>query len=171
MILALALSFALADDDDDEREEHEHHAVSTFRRPVTVDPLYTSECGSCHVAYPAMLLPTRSWVQVMGHLDDHYGDVATLDPASRAKILSWLAANSADADPAGRRIAATPGTPLRITEMSWFKSQHDEIPARLVTGNPQVKSWAACAACHPAAAKGRFDEDEIRIPGAGRWED
>jgi hypothetical protein len=34
-----------------------------------------------------------------------------------------------------------------------------------------VKSFANCNACHTRAAEGSFRERDIRIPGAGKWDD
>ncbi|WP_372737254.1 hypothetical protein [Neptunomonas sp.] len=49
--------------------------------------------------------------------------------------------------------------------------KHDEIPDRLVEGNPDVGSFSNCNVCHEGAAKGDFDEDRAIIPGYGRWDD
>ncbi|WP_372742464.1 hypothetical protein [Neptunomonas sp.] len=49
--------------------------------------------------------------------------------------------------------------------------KHDEIPDRLVEGNPDVGSFSNCNVCHEGAAKGDFDEDRAIIPGFGRWDD
>ncbi len=29
----------------------------------------------------------------------------------------------------------------------------------------------SCASCHPGAARGSFEEDEVVVPGLGRWDD
>ena len=62
-------------------------------------------------------------------------------------------------------------TPLRITKTPFIEREHRELSKRLVQDNPQVKSLSRCDACHTNAAKGSFDEDEINIPGHGRFED
>jgi hypothetical protein len=54
---------------------------------------------------------------------------------------------------------------LRISEAAWFKREHDahEInPA--VWKSPRVKSPANCAACHPGAERGNYNERDIKIP-------
>jgi hypothetical protein len=61
--------------------------------------------------------------------------------------------------------------PPRITQTRYFLRKHDEVPMRLVSGNPEIGSFSNCQACHVGAAKGSFDEDDVRIPGVGRWED
>ena len=59
----------------------------------------------------------------------------------------------------------------RITETRYFVKEHDEIPARMVADNPDVGSFSNCNACHQGAAEGVYDEDRVKIPGFGRWED
>ncbi len=61
--------------------------------------------------------------------------------------------------------------PVRISETPYFKHEHDEIPARYVTSNPKVNSFAQCDACHIEAEQGLFNEHDVRIPGYGRWDD
>ena len=143
--------------------------------PVT-NALYQRECASCHMAYPPGLLPARSWQRLMGSLADHFGDNAELPPEDQAAITTFLTANAADRAPEkrARKIAASlrsGDAPLRITDTPYIKSKHDELPIRLVTGNPKVKSLAQCNACHTRAERGSFSESQIDIPGHGRWED
>ena len=129
---------------------------------------YRAECGSCHTPYPARTLPAPAWRQIMGRLDNHYDDNAELPAETQALLTRYLV------DHAGRasRYRAPAGDKLpRITEQPWFTGEHDEIPARMVTGNPKVGSFSNCAGCHTGAAQGRFSEHEVRIPGYGRWED
>ena len=138
--------------------------------------LYKDECASCHMAYPAELLPARSWQAILGNLDKHFGDNASLDTATQQKLLQYLQANSADAADtrlAQRLLRSIPAdtTPLRISETAYIRRKHDEIPARYITANPQVKSLSNCVACHQGAEKGAFNEHQVRIPGYGQWDD
>ena len=117
-----------------------------------------SERGSCHVAYPAKLLPPAAWSQVLGRLDQHYGVDASLDATSAAAVSRQLHAPRAS----GAQVTRT--TPLpRITRSSWFRDEHDEVRAD-TWRRPAVKSAANCDACHRDAARGDFEEDNIRIP-------
>lgn len=139
--------------------------------PRSVPPAYTQECGACHVAYPPGLLPASSWQRVMGGLERHYGSDASLDPALTQQLSAWLQAHAGT----GQRVAEAPPQD-RITRSAWFERKHRQIePA--VWQLPSVKSAANCAACHVGAEKGRFDDDELRMPAGltprqrGAWAD
>jgi hypothetical protein len=182
LLLALgATGVALSDHDDDgdehhgREEEHEGWGEGRDVDPVT-DPTYRAECGACHMAYPAGLLPADGWRKVMGDLANHYGDDATLDTATAEQIRGYLVANSADGNDRIRSrafaVAPNPGNgPPRITETLYFQRKHDEVPLRLVRDNPGVQSFSRCETCHRGADQGRFNEDDVRIPGVGRWDD
>ncbi len=186
LLLAVPL-FARADDDDD--DDDDHHRVTYTHAPAASTPaaptaaptvasaytpgagIYATECASCHVAYPPALLPARSWSAILADLNRHYGDDASLPPERVATLDTFLRANAGDTVGIRRtaRISAS-STPDRITTLDWFVNEHDELPPSFVTGNPEVRSFANCAACHPSAATGRFSEHDIRIPGR-RWSD
>lgn len=138
--------------------------------------IYKEECASCHMAYPAELLPSRSWQNILDNLQDHFGDNASLDPATLKIIDQYLQSNSADkvASRWGRKLlrsVSPDATPVRITELPYFRHEHNEIPLRYIKDNPKVKSLSNCIACHQGAEQGQFDEHSIRIPGYGRWDD
>ena len=129
---------------------------------------WQQECASCHLAYSPALLPRASWQRLMGSLDRHFGENASLDPASQADILRFLEANAADAGTSqiGRRVMQRMGAkdaPMRITETRWFVGKHDEVP-RATWLRKSVGSAANCAACHSKAEQGMFDDDSVRIP-------
>jgi hypothetical protein len=142
-------------------------------KPVD-NPLYKSECGSCHFAYQPGFLPARSWQKLMGGLSDHFGDNAELDATDRQAIEEYLVANAADnaSERRSQRFMRSIGdaTPLRISEVPYFKREHDEIPARVIR-HEQIGSFSNCIACHTRADLGSYAERDIRIPGVGRWED
>lgn len=129
---------------------------------------WQQECASCHLAYSPALLPRASWQRVMGGLEQHFGENASLDPATQADILRFLEANAADSGRSriGDKVMQRMNTktaPLRITETRWFVKQHDEVP-RATWARASVGAAANCAACHRQAEKGIFDEDTVRIP-------
>ncbi len=145
-------------------------AASSPGAVTSADPAaaYRAECGSCHTPYPARALPALAWRQIMSRLDNHYGDNAEVAQETRTLLTGYLVDHAAS--PSGFR-DPTAGKLPRITEQPWFTREHDEIPARMVTGNPKVGAFNNCAACHTGAAQGRFSEHNVRIPGYPQWED
>lgn len=118
---------------------------------------WKTECGSCHVAYPAQLLPATSWRQMMKDLDRHFGTDASVDAAAAAEITAFLEKH------AGSKRGIAGETTLRISETSWFQREHRKVDAA-TWKNAKVKSAANCAACHTAAEAGDYRERGIRIP-------
>jgi cytochrome c553 len=136
--------------------------------PRLTNKNWQQECSSCHLAYPPALLPKASWQRLMNGLDQHFGDNASLDPATRTDILRFLEANAADSgnsrigNKVMQRLDAN-AAPLRITETAWFVRKHDEVP-RTTWSRKAIGSAANCAACHRQAERGVYDEDTVRIP-------
>lgn len=129
---------------------------------------WKAECSACHMAYPAALLPERSWRKLMGGLDRHFGENASLDAGTAAEITAYLSSNAADRN-GGRRGAkmmsgiGSGETPLRITETYYFRRKHREVAAS-VFKRPAIGSPANCSACHTGAESGSFSEHDVRIP-------
>lgn len=136
---------------------------------------YGKECGECHFAYQPGLLPSDSWQKLMTSLDDHFGENAELDEAIAGRLTEYLVKNAADKVTSGRSrsIMRSLGSarPLRITEASYFKREHGEIPRRLIEYNNEVRSLSNCGNCHTTAHLGDYSERGIDIPGYGRWDD
>lgn len=134
------------------------HADSGNVSLRTVLPAYQQECGSCHLAYPPGLLPASAWRGIMSGLDRHFGTDAALDAAMAQQIGTWLQAHG------GSYKRATTAPPQdRITRSRWFERKHRRLTTA-VWQHASVKSAANCAACHPQADKGDFNERSIRIP-------
>ena len=145
IFFSVSISLARADDDD-----------GGVR--IVTNAKWKEECGGCHLAYPPRFLSAQSWRAVMLGLDKHFGSDASLDEADIKEVMAFLEAN------ADQRKRPTNGNPiLRISEMRWFKSEHDEISAR-TWKNPKVKSPANCGACHTQVELGDFSEDNVVIP-------
>ena len=121
-------------------------------------PAYQAECGACHIAYPPSLLGAKSWQQIMGGLSKHFGAEASLDASSTKSIAAWLGEHAGS----GRSMGEVPPD-NRITKSSWFTRQHEEVRGS-VYKRAAVGSASNCAACHPRAADGIFDEENVRIP-------
>jgi diheme cytochrome c len=123
--------------------------------PVGAEERWTSECGSCHLAYPPRLLAAPAWRRIMSGLDKHFGTDASMDAKTAAEIATYLERSAGT----GRRASDT----LRITEGAWFQRKHDEV-RDAIWKRPAVKSPANCGACHTDADRGEFRERNIRIP-------
>jgi len=131
-----------------------------FYPPVT-DKLTLQECGSCHLAFPPSMLPAASWKRMMGDLQHHFGDDASLDAATTAAITRYLTLNAGDAPGHGSKLLRglkAGEAPLRITELPKWVREHREVPKTDWT-RKDVSSKANCAACHIDAAKGYFEDD------------
>ncbi len=182
-ILVMILTTSLVMGDNDEHQKYENGSSifnKFFSKNLDVAPVnndtYKEECGSCHFAYQPGLLPARSWEKMMKNLEDHFDENAELDQETQTKLTKYLVTNAADFAnyKRSKRIMSSlrkNATPLRITETPYFMRKHDEIPRRMVQDNPELGSYSKCAACHVNAEKGSYEDDEVRIPGVGKWED
>jgi hypothetical protein len=132
-------------------------AGAKSRRNAADNATWRAECGSCHVPFPPALLPAAEWSTLMSGLERHFGTDASLDAKAAAEIRAFLAAN------AGRGEARAALAEPRITTSRRFRREHGEIAAATF-GSPAVKTAANCAACHPGATNGNFDEHAVRIP-------
>jgi len=162
-------------DDDDSGARGKPVRSTALAAAVPIDAVYRDECGACHMAYPPRLLPSASWRAIMRGLGDHFGENAELPVDTAAHITAYLdrhASDRGDALKHDRLLRGVEGqTPLRITELPFFKDEHDELSRRMVEDNPKVKTFSRCATCHRDAESGRFDEDTVAIPGFARWDD
>ncbi|MFC1749761.1 diheme cytochrome c [Pseudomonadota bacterium] len=168
----LISALAMGDDDED---KYRWGRSSLDVAPVT-NQLYNEECGDCHMAYQPGLLPARSWKKLMHNLENHFDENAELDAETQAELALYLMENAADKANYKRSRSITRSldqdeTPLRISTTRYFIRKHDELPKRLVEGNPEVKTFSRCEVCHTDADKGSYNEHQVRIPGYGRWDD
>ena len=145
---------------------------------VTIKPvdntIYEKECGSCHFAYPAGLLPSNSWNKKMSNLDKHFGDDATVDEKTFQTLSSYLNENSAEKSmnyKRSRKIVENlnGNIPDSISKMPYMKRKHEDIKEHLIT-QKEVKGMFNCTACHQNAKKGIFSDDDVNIPNYGKWE-
>ncbi len=171
LLSTLLLSSVLFADDD---------YFSFFSKKAGVKPvdnqLYLKECGSCHFAFQAGLLPKRSWEKMMRTLDNHFDTDASLDSMDQQQILNYLVKNASDESMNYKRSAKITRSlykdeaPLSVTEVPYFIRKHREIPRRIIE-QKEVKTLSNCTACHTTAEKGVYSERAIRIPNYGRWDD
>ena len=174
-LLFAAGQMAVSMGEDGEKESTEGGESMTRPAPATND-LYVRECGSCHFAYQPGWLPAASWKKIMDGLSDHFGDNAELAPEDPKAVAAHLERNAADrvSDKRSAKVMRSLSgkePPMRITELPYIRRKHDEIPVRLIRDNPKVEGLAHCNRCHTQADKGAFNEDDVVIPGYGRWDD
>lgn len=158
---------------DDDRNEYRQRSLGVA---AVTSETYKNECSSCHMAYPPGLLPAGSWKKIMTGLDSHFNDNAEVDKEDYKTIENFLVSNSADKSNYRRsrkimRSLDKNETPIRISELPYIKKEHDEIPDKMIRYNKKVNSLSNCIACHAQAEKGLFDEDSVKIPGFGHWDD
>lgn len=138
---------------------------------------YIYECGACHIAYPAQVLPKRSWHKLTNNLYDHFGEDATTDKIPVEQIQAYLNANASDSENAGKfrdfmKQIQSPA-PVRVTELRFWRLKHDRIiqkEDKMVLNNPDVESFSRCNACHEKAEQGEFDKQTVDIPNINREE-
>ena len=127
--------------------------------PLDPEATFVQECGACHMAYPAGFLPTRSWQALIDHLDDHFGENASLDADTTKIIADYLLANAADAG--GGSSYAMMGlsdadVPLRITDTPYWQRLPREVSSGYFA-RPNVKTKSNCLACHAGGGQGGED--------------
>jgi mono/diheme cytochrome c family protein len=121
---------------------------------------YLKECASCHIAYPAGLLPAGSWQHLMTNLNQHYGNDASLDASSTNTIAQYLTSHAGTY----KRVNEMPPQD-RITQSAWFSRKHDGHVSASVWKRPSIGSRSNCVACHSGAEQSNFNEHSVRIPG------
>jgi hypothetical protein len=167
------------DRDDDDHHDDDHKDRKRYRRrdhdddhdgenlKAVSNPSYKENCGACHFAYQPGLLPSSSWKNILGGLDDHFGEFVDLDPETQEAISSYLEANAAEQSSAKRavKIMRSLGstTPMRITDIPYIKHKHHEISASAFN-RQTIGSFSNCDACHKRAEEGVYDDDFVDIP-------
>lgn len=121
---------------------------------------FQKECGSCHMPYPAGLLPAGSWQHLMANLSQHFGNDASLDAAAAQEISNYLSSNAGTY----KRVSEMPPED-RITQSYWFQRKHDRHVSPGTWARKSIGSRSNCSACHPDAALGNFNEHSVQIPG------
>ena len=161
ILLALTSCFLYADE------------MKVSIKPVD-NEVYKNECGSCHFAYPAGLLPSSAWNKMMSNLSNHFGDDASVDEKTFQTLANYLNENSAEKSmdyKRSRKIVENLNgvIPDSISKMPYMKKKHKEIKENLIT-QKEVKGLFNCTACHKNAEKGIFSEEDVNIPNYGKWE-
>jgi cytochrome b len=132
----------------------------------SLDPTYTQECGSCHMAYPPSLAPSPRWIAIMDGLSNHFGEDASLEPGLMSRLRAYLTMNAAenwDTRAAHDLQGSDLLDPLRLTATPFWIRMHREIPESVFKSRA-VGAKGACEKCHSDASTGRFDPQDIHIP-------
>ena len=74
-------------------EAHDGYRKHSPNRLLIPPQTYVDNCGSCHTAYSALLLPSGSWKRLMGDLPNHFDAAVELDAADKEQIGAWLQGN------------------------------------------------------------------------------
>lgn len=125
-------------------------------QPVT-HALTEAECAACHMAYPAAMLSSVRWAELMQGLDSHFGEDASLDDETVTEITRYLQSEAADAAWYGNRFrrAQVNPWPLRITETDAWRREHRNINFQDPTTD-RDRQPGDCLSCHQNADQGDF---------------
>lgn len=139
--------------------------------PVKVDgTAYATACSDCHAVFHPSLLPSASWSELMGTLDDHFGEDATISSMDQAGITEYLIAGAAeqtDTKPGHvfRQVDAV--KPFEIAASPFWRRTHAKITEDIFA-SPSVGSKANCSACHSDAVAGWFYPGQVEIPDSAQ---
>jgi hypothetical protein len=129
------------------------------------DSVYIEECGSCHLPYPPMLLPAKSWQKLMQSLNNHFGDDTSLDQQSQKYIANYLQQQAMETKPDSRARhwlnTQANETSIRVTELPGFVEDHDDAYRRMGESSRKTGFFSPCADCHKEAADGIFDKERM----------
>ncbi|MBF0611380.1 MAG: cytochrome C [Magnetococcales bacterium] len=142
---------------------HASLAIASDERVVVPNHEPTSKaCTDCHMLFPPQMLPKASWEKIMNSLDNHFGENATLDEATRKQVSDFLQANSGDSGSRRNhhflRGMRAGDVPLRITETPYWQREHKKEVSPEAFARPEVKSAANCPACHKRASEGYYED-------------
>jgi cytochrome b len=131
---------------------------------------FFEECGSCHTLYPPFTLPKDSWSKIMGSLENHFGDDASLDEPTKEDIETFLlknSANSSNRESAFYILKSLRDTNMTaviaITETPYWRYKHRDIDKRVFKFR-EIKSKSNCTACHKQIEKGLIEDEGIEPP-------
>lgn len=116
--------------------------------PVITDTTVLRECGDCHMAFPPETLPKATWTKIIGDLSNHFGEDASVDAATTAKLLAFHTKNASDVSTVRAAMKWRTTRPVtRILDAPRFNKKHKQCPDA-VWAHPQIRSKSNCLACH-----------------------
>ncbi len=130
--------------------------------------LWQEACGECHLAYHPSLLPARSWKKMLAEQENHFEEDLALDAETTSELNHFQNQNSAEkrqTEASWQLLRSIPETesPLRITEIVYWKEQHIEI-SDSIWKNEKINGRWNCEKCHFDAEQGTFEDAAIRLP-------
>jgi Dihaem cytochrome c len=168
LLAAMGCTAAFLSDSDDDAGPKKNAGKSIA---FVENKTYQTECTSCHVGFLPGFLPERSWKKLMGDLENHFGENASLENPAKDELIKYLTSHAADkpgATPRSKRIAkmiSLSDAPIRITETPFWTRKHSSIRA-YVWKREKVGGKSHCDSCHRDANKGIFTEHDVHIPKA-----
>jgi len=123
-----------------------------------------TECGECHMAFFAEMLPRQSWLNILNDLSNHFGEDASIAPDPLKEIIAFHTSRASDVSKTRgarkwRKGLKKGQVPERITTAPRFIRKHKDKDFKWMWKKYKVTSKADCVACHKMANKGLFDDD------------
>jgi len=132
---------------------------------IALPETYASECGDCHDAYHPSLRTSAAWKNILGTLEDHFGEDASLDDATIQEIAHFTSQQGAENfdTEVSHLVGRVDTESRRMTDTAFWKKRHQDIDDTIFAQS-SVGSKVNCNACHSDAPIGRFDDSNIHIP-------
>ncbi len=132
-------------------------------------PILATECGDCHIVFPAYLLPAKSWEIIMDTPEDHFGDELDLEEEDAKVIRNYLVKHSGENSTREAAVKLLKSIKnkkdvISIVSAPYWKKTHENIPSK-VFKLKEVDSKYSCDSCHPDILYGNINDDCITIPG------
>lgn len=145
--------------------KHRYRGRETNRKEL---PALKNNCGECHLAYQAKLLPQASWIKLFKNLEDHFGESIVLEDEKKSELLSFLVQNAAENSrtKCSTRIMQSMksgNVPVRITQIPYIIRRHNKISPNTFD-RESIGSFSNCSACHTTADRGIYDDAFVKIP-------
>lgn len=120
---------------------------------------YKQECGSCHIAYAPFLLPKSAWDSMMSDLENHFGDDASLEEETHARIAVFLEKYANDVLDT-KFTQQKESKEIAISQTSYWEVAHRKLNPKIFK-TEAIKSKANCQTCHKDAESGIFAKNAV----------
>lgn len=120
---------------------------------------YKQECGSCHIAYAPFLLPKSAWDSMMSDLENHFGDDASLEEETHARIAVFLEKYANDVLDT-KFTQQKESEEIAISQTPYWEVAHRKLNPKIFK-TEAIKSKANCQTCHKDAESGIFAKNAV----------